>query len=212
MSADPSVSPRDPLASLPVATAAAVRAELRAGERVAYAAVPAPLPYAQFTPAVARAKRFELITAPIGTLVAVISVTMLLVDGFDSGFLLPLLLAPSLVLAGLFEWMRVRGVRRKAESSACLVTDQRAILLETAPVRAVHAVEARDISEVYCWPASAASGEVRFRIGDAPNAEPTLWVVPDPRACEAAMRSLQARAGSGATDAGRGAAAGAPSA
>ena len=190
MSADPSVSPRDPLASLPVATAAAVRAELRAGERVAYAAVPAPMPYAQFTPAVARAKRFELIAAAVGILLAVISVILLLVDGFDTAVLLPLLLAPSLALGGLFEWMRVRSVRRNAESSACLVTDQRAILLETAPVRAVHAVEARDISEVYCWPASAASGEVRFRIGDAPNAEPTLWVVPDPLACEAALRAI----------------------
>ena len=212
MSDGPSVSASDPLASLPAATADAVRAELRAGERVAYAAVPAPRPYAQFTPLAALSKRFEPIFAAVGSLFAVISVTMLLVDGFDYDLLLPVVMAPGLVLFGLFEWMRVRGVRRKAESSACLVTDQRAILLETAPERAVHAVEARDISEVYCWPASSASGEIRFRIGDAPNAEPTLWVVPDPRACEAAMRSLQARAGSDTTGGGQSMAAGAPSA
>jgi hypothetical protein len=185
------------LASLPAETAGAVRAELRAGERVAYAAVPIPMPYAQFTPAIARVKRFELIAAGAGTALAVISVIMLLVDGFDSVFLIPLLVAPSMALGGLFEWMRVRSVRRKAESSACLVTDQRAILLETAPERSVHAVEARDIREVYCWPTSAASGEIRFRVGDPPNAEPFRWHVPNPHACEAAMRALQARSNSG---------------
>jgi hypothetical protein len=212
MSTDPSVSPRDPLASLPAATATAVRAELRAGERVAYASVPLPLPYAQFTPVVALGKRFAPGAAAVGTLLAVISVILLLVDGFETLLLLPLLLVPGLALRGLLEWMRVRSVRRKAESSACLVTDQRAILLETAPERTVNAVEARDISEVYCWPASTAIGEIRSRIGNAPNAEPTLWVVPDPRACEAAMRALQARAGSAAAGGGHSAAASAPSA
>lgn len=125
----------DPLAGLPGATADAVRAELRAGERVAYAGVP---------------------------------MTM-----YDAGDL------------------RAQMISSFVPLSACVVTDQRAILLATWPSRSVLSIEARDITEVFCWIVSPKCGHVRFQGGIQSTEANSLMYVPNPRACEAAMAALR---------------------
>ena len=178
------------LASLPAETAGAVRAELRAGEQVTYAAVPVPMPYAQFTPSVAALRRIELAAGALGLACVVVAMVMLATAGFDSAYLMPILIGFGPAIGAIGEWLRIRRVRRDAARSACVVTNQRAMLLETSPGRALRAVEARDIQEIYSWPTSAARGEIRFRGGAGSTDEPSCWFVPNPRSCEAAMRAL----------------------
>lgn len=187
----PSATATDPLASLPAATVDAVRAELRAGERVIYAAAPVPMPYAQFTPSVAAQRRIELAAGTLGLVCVVVAAVMLATAGFDSSYVIPILIGFGPAIGGIVEWLRIRRVRRDAAHSACVVTNQRTMLLEASPGRAVRAVEARDITEVYARSTSAARGEVRFRIGRGAHDEPSCWHVPNPRACEAAMTALR---------------------
>lgn len=182
----------DELNSLPAETAGAVRAELRAGEQVTYAAVPVPMPYAQFTPSVAVLRRIELAAGALGLACVVVAMVMLATAGFDSAYLMPILIGFGPASGAILEWLRIRRVQREAARSAYVVTNQRAILLETSPGRAVRAVDARDITEVYARSTSAARGEVRFRVGAGKHDESWSWYVTNPRACEAAMRGLTA--------------------
>ena len=180
----------DPLASLPAATADAVRAELRAGERVAYAGVPMTM----YDAGDLRA-RMVCFLMPLG-LVLMIGCTIGLIAslifdwethsqflGMSGGFLFV-----EVMMAN--DWFTMRNARRKAARSACVVTNQRAILLATSPSRSVLSIEARDITEVFCWIVSPKCGHVRFQGGVQSTEANSLMYVPNPRACEAAMATL----------------------
>lgn len=180
----------DPLAGLPGATADAVRAELRAGERVAYAGVPMTM----YDAGDLRA-RMVWFFVPLG-LVLMIGCTIGLIAslsfdwethsqflGLSGG-----LLFSEVMMAN--DWFTMRDARRKAARSACVVTDQRAILLATWPSRSVLSIEARDITEVFCWIVSPKCGHVRFQGGIQSTEANSLMYVPNPRTCEAAMRAL----------------------
>ncbi len=181
----------DPLASLPAATADAVRAELRAGERVAYAGVPMTM----YDAGDLRA-RMVCFLMPLG-LVLMIGCTIGLIAslifdwethsqflGMSGGFLFV-----EVMMAN--DWFTMRNARRKAARSACVVTNQRAILLATSPSRSVLSIEARDITEVFCWIVSPKCGHVRFQGGVQSTEANSLMYVPNPRACEAAMATLR---------------------
>ena len=181
----------DPLASLPAATADAVRAELRAGERVAYAGVPMTM----YDAGDLRA-RMMCFFMPLG-LVLMIGCTIGLIASLNFDWETH---SQFLVLSGglLFseammanDWFTMRNARRKAARSACVVTDQRAILLATSPSRSVLSIEARDITEVFCWIVSPKCGHVRFQGGVQSTEANSLMYVPNPRACEAAMAALR---------------------
>jgi hypothetical protein len=181
----------DPLASLPAATADAVRAELRAGERVAYAGVPMTM----YDAGDLRARMVSSLM-PLG-LVLMIGCTIGLIAslifdwethsqflGMSGGFLFV-----EVMMAN--DWFTMRNARRKAARSACVVTDQRAILLATWPSRSVLSIEARDITEVFCWIVSPKCGHVRFQGGVQSTEANSLMYLPNPRACEAAMAALR---------------------
>jgi hypothetical protein len=187
----PSATATDPLANLPAATADAVRAELRAGERVAYAGVPMTM----YDAGDLRA-RMVCFLMPLG-LVLMIGCTIGLIASlnFDwethSQFLVLSggLLFSEVMMAN--DWFTMRNARRKAARSACVVTDQRVILLATSPSRSVLSIEARDIAEVFCWIVSPKCGHVRFQGGVQSTEANSLMYVPNPRACEAAMAALR---------------------
>ena len=191
MTTAPSATATDPLANLPAATADAVRAELRAGERVAYAGVPMTM----YDAGDLRA-RMVCFLMPLG-LVLMIGCTIGLIASlnFDwethSQFLVLSggLLFSEVMMAN--DWFTMRNARRKAARSACVVTDQRVILLATSPSRSVLSIEARDITEVFCWIVSPKCGHVRFQGGVQSTEANSLMYVPNPRACEAAMAALR---------------------
>ena len=91
-------------------------------------------------------------------------------------------------LGGLL--VQARHARRKAASSAWVVTDRRALGITTWPERSVISIAPDDIEEVYCWIVSPNCGNVRFKSGIRSTAANALMYVPEPRTCEAAMRAL----------------------
>ena len=191
MSADPSVSPRDPLASLPVATADAVRAELHAGERVAYAAVPVTAIDAGTWGGMGL-KSLAVIAIGASSVSLLGSIALFVAGEFSVFNLMNGIFMPTCVLGMLacHIWF-VRHGRRRAADGAYVVTDQRLVLLETWPRHSARSFEARDITEVYYWMISPKFGNMRL------NGKATLdqiemrWYVPNPLACEAALRALQ---------------------
>jgi hypothetical protein len=181
----------DPLASLPAATADAVRAELRAGERVAYAGVPMTM----YDAGDLRA-RMVLFLVPLALVLMTGCILLLiptLIFGWDGAANLVGMTGVCLGVEALMsaDWFTMRNARRKAARSACVVTDQRAILLATSPSRSVLSIEARDITEVFCWIVSPKCGHVRFQGGVQSTEANSLMYVPNPRACEAAMAALR---------------------
>jgi hypothetical protein len=181
----------DPLASLPAATADAVRAELRAGERVAYAGVP----MSMYDAGDLRA-RMVWFLVPFALVLMTGCILLLiptLIFGWDGAANLVGMAGACLGAEALTapEWFTMRDARRKAARSACVVTDQRAILLATWPTRSVLSIEARDITEVFCWIVSPKCGHVRFQGGVQSTEANSLMYVPNPRACEAAMAVLR---------------------
>lgn len=178
---------------LPPSLEASLRAELRPGEQVSFAAVP-----------MTRFDSGELLgmlekwAVPIAlslVLIAFVGSVILLVAGeFDFRDVLERLALPSVLSMTMFmALLRNRDQRRKAARSVYAVTDQRVILLSTWPERSVLSVEGRGIREVYRWPVSPKCGHVRFAGGLVSSEANALMYVPNPRACEAAMRELQAR-------------------
>ena len=89
-----------------------------------------------------------------------------------------------------FIWY-LRHARRRAAAGAYVVTDQRLILLETWPSHVARSVEARDIIEVYCWMISPRFGDIRLDGKATLDQIEMRWYVPNPRACEAAIRRLR---------------------
>lgn len=177
----------DPLASLPAATADAVRAELR----VAYAGVS----ISMYDAGDLRA-RMVWFLVPFALVLMTGCILLLiptLIFGWDGAANLVGMTGACLGAEALTapEWFTMRDARRKAARSACVVTDQRAILLATWPTRSVLSIEARDITEVFCWIVSPKCGHVRFQGGVQSTEANSLMYVPNPRACEAAMLALR---------------------
>ena len=181
----------DPLASLPAATAEAVRAELRAGERVAYAAVPVTALDAGTWGGIG-VKSMAVVAiiacgfALFGS-IAVFIAGELRVHELIMGIFIPTCL---LGMTAVFIWY-LRLARRIAAAGAYVVTDQRVILLETWPARAMRACESRDITEVYCWMISPKFGNIRLNGKATLDRIESRWYLPNPRACEAAMAALR---------------------
>ena len=179
------------LAKLPAETAAAVHAELALGEQVVYAGVPR----SEFDSGeLACTLRGPLLLWPglAASLAAWVVAAALLVTG-ARGVLqgtIDVFMATVLIvgLGGLL--VHARHARRKAASSAWVVTDRRALRITAWPERSVISIAPDDIEEVYCWIVSPACGNVRFRSGIRSTEANALMYVPDPRACETAMCAL----------------------
>jgi hypothetical protein len=183
----------DTLADLPSATADAIRAELREGERVAYAAVPVTaldagtwggMGVKSMVVGAIIACGFALFGS-----IAVFIAGELRVHELIMGIFIP---TCWLGMAWVFIWY-LRLARRIAAAGAYVVTDQRVILLETWPARAMSACESRDITEVYCWMISPKFGNIRLNGKATLDRTESRWYLPHPRACEAAVRELLAR-------------------
>ena len=187
----PSATTIDPLASLPPATADAVRAELRAGERVAYAAVPVTALDAGTWGGMG--VKSLVIVAIVALGFALLGSVALFTFGELSAFeFIRGILTPTCLLGitAVFIWY-LRLARRIAAAGAYVVTDQRVILLETWPARAIRACESRDITEVYCWMISPKFGNIRLNAKATLDRTESRWYLPNPRACEAAMAALR---------------------
>ena len=179
------------LAQLPSEAAAAVRAELAPGEQVVYAGVPR----SEFDSGqLACTLRGPLLLWPglAASLFALVIGAALLVTG-ARGVLqgtIDVFMATVLIvgLGGLL--VQARHARRKAASSAWVVTGRRALGITTWPERSVISIAPDDIEEVYCWIVSPNCGNVRFKSDIRSTAANALMYVPEPRTCEAAMRAL----------------------
>ena len=183
-----SVSP----AGLPPATADALRAELRAGERVVYAAVPVTALDAGTWSGMGVKSLVAVAIVALGF--ALLGSVALLIYGefsvleFIRGILTPTCL---LGITAVFIWY-LRHARRRAAAGAFVVTDQRLILLETWPGHVARSFEARDITEVYYWMISPKFGNIRLNGKATLDRIESRWYVPKPLACEAALRALRA--------------------
>lgn len=175
---------------LPAELEHALRAELRPDERVVFAAVPLGAPDAGDLTA---RLRLRLVPAALGlaALILVGQIALIVAGEYDLPPAATAVLVPSaLLLVMSAEFRRIRAARRTAAGSVLAVTDQRAIILATVPIRSIRSIEAREIDEVYRWTVSPACGHVRFRSATRADEVNALMFVPDPRACEAAMRAL----------------------
>ena len=181
----------DPLASLPPATADAVRAELRADERVAYAAVPVTAPDAGTWSGMG--VKSMLVVGIIASSVALLGSTALFIAGeLRVSDLLMGIFTPTCLLGMTAVFISyLRNARRVAAAGGFVVTDQRLILLETWPIHAVRSFEGRDITEVYCWMISPKFGNIRLNGKATLDRTESRWYVPSPLACEEALRALQ---------------------
>ena len=131
MSLHSNASAADPLASLPATTSAAIRAELREGERVAYAAVPVTALDAGTWGGMGVKSMVVVAIIACGFAlfgsIAVFIAGELRVHELIIGILTPTCL---LGMTAVFIWY-LRLARRIAAAGAYVVTDQRVILLET---------------------------------------------------------------------------------
>lgn len=192
MSLHSNASAADPLASLPATTSAAIRTELREGERVAYAAVPVTALDAGTWGGMG--VKSMVVVAIVALGFALLGSVALFTFGEVSAFeFIGDILTPTCLLGmtAVFIWY-LRLARRIAAAGAYVVTDQRVILLETWPARAMKACESRDIAEVYCWMISPKFGNIRLNGKATLDRTESPWYLPNPRACEAAMHALQA--------------------
>ena len=178
---------------LPPHLESALRGELRPGEQVAFAAVPIAAVDSGEPRWVMDRWLLPVLLVAFATLF--VGSVLLLYFG-DRGWLDKIpktMLAAALALSAYVRFGSIRAQRRKAASSITAVTDQRVILLSTWPERSVLSIEARDITEVFCWTVSPKCGHFRFAGGLASTEANALMYVPNPRACETALRELQAR-------------------
>ena len=191
MNLDLNVDSSGPLASLPAATADAVRAELRAGERVVYAAVPVTALDAGTWSGMGVKSMVAVAIVALGF--ALLGSVALLIYGefsvfeFIRGILTPTCL---LGITAVFIWY-LRHARRRAAAGAFVVTDQRLILLETWPGHVARSFEARDITEVYYWMISPKFGNIRLNGKATLDRIESRWYVPNPLACETAVSALR---------------------
>jgi len=181
---------------LPTAVDAAVRAELRAGEVVAYAR--SPLSMHEDGPWSARLVWVFLSLGPIfvaGLLGLALIATAEVVSGtrpLDWDFAVVLLGAVFTALAASGDvWGIVRG-RRTARRSAVVVTNQRILIVHTWPARTVLAWEGHEITQCVRTPHTTRCGHVRFLDGLYSHDGNALMRVPDPHACAAAVGALLA--------------------
>ena len=187
----------DVVASLPSASADALRCELRPGETVAWAEVPFSRDSAgDFA---ARIGRVLLTIAFLLFFSAFAGQIALVAVGATVWWrALPHLALPVVLLGFTWAIWRARAAsRRLAASSVLAVTDQRVLRVATWPAQSVRSIEARDITEVFCWIVSEQCGNVRLAGSAASSEANALMYVPNPRACEAAIRALQARSNGG---------------
>lgn len=179
------------LAQLPAETAAAVRAELAIGERVVYAGVPR----SAFDSGDLTARlRGPLLLWPglaVSLFAWIIGVVLLAIGSVGAFQGAVDLFMPTLLVGGFgAALVEARRTRRKAASSVWVVTDRRALSITTWPERSAVSITPDSIEEVYCWVVSPLCGHVRFRSGIRSTQANALMYVPNPRACEAAMRAL----------------------
>ncbi|MCX5651220.1 MAG: hypothetical protein NTU45_07505 [Planctomycetota bacterium] len=175
---------------------AALRAELRAGEVVAYAR--SPLSMHEDGPWSARLVWAFMALGPIvaaGTLVKALLATAEVVSGarpLDWDFAVLLLGAFFLSLAGWGDAWRIARDRRRSRRSAVVVTNQRILIVHTWPARSVLAWEGNEIRQCVRTPHTTRCGHVRFLDGLYSNEQNALMRVPDPHACAAAVGALLA--------------------
>jgi hypothetical protein len=187
------VNGADAIAILPFASADELRRALRSSERVVFAAVPlAAVDSGEPGWGSARWLLPFFIVAGSALLVASVLLSVFGEEPWHDT-LFRVMLSASMLAWAIRRTASVRAQRRIAASSVTAVTDQRVILLSTAPQRTVLSIEGRDIDEVYCRMVSPKCGHVRFAGGVASSQANALMYVPNPHACEAAMRALQAR-------------------
>ena len=176
---------------LPPDLEAGLRAELRPGEQVAFAAVPIASvdsgePGWMMDRWLLPVLLFAFATLSVGSVLLLFFGEREWLDKIPTT-----MLAAVLALSAYVRFGSIRAQRRKAASSTIAVTDQRLILLATWPSRSVLSIEARDITEVFCWIVSPKCGHVRFQGGVQSTEANSLMYVPNPRACEAAMAALR---------------------
>lgn len=181
---------------LPPRLEAAVRAELRAGEVVAYAR--SPLSMHEDGPWSARLVWVFMALGPIvaaGMLISALLATAEVVSGarpLDWDFAVVLLGAVFTALAASGD---VRGIvrdRRRSRRSAVVVTNQRILIVHTWPARTVLAWEGHEITQCVRTPHTTRCGHVRFLDGLYSHEGNALMRVPDPHACAAAVGALLA--------------------
>ena len=179
---------------LPTAVDAAVRAELRAGEVVAYAR--SPLSMHEDGPWSARLVWVRMALGPIvatGTLVKALLARAEIVSGarpLDWDFAVLLLGAFFLSLAGWGDAWGIARDRRRARRSAVVVTNQRILIVHTWPARTVLAWEGHEITRCVRTAHTTRCGHVRFLDGLYSHEQNVLMRVPDPHACAAAVGAL----------------------
>ena len=186
---------------LPTAVDAAVRAELRAGEVVAYAR--SPLSMHEDGPWSARLVWVFMALGPIVALGALGSALLAAAEvlsgarPLDWDFAVLLLGAFFLSLAAWGDaWGIVRD-RRRARRSAVVVTNQRILIVHTWPECSVLAWEGHEITQCVRTPHTTRCGHVRFLDGLYSHERNALMRVPDPKACAAAVSALIAARSAG---------------
>ncbi|MBI1302853.1 MAG: hypothetical protein GC172_03575 [Phycisphaera sp.] len=172
----------------------AVRAQLRPGERIAYAR--SPFSEHDDGSLVARLTAGLVVVGPLvalGSLGEFVVEASSVVSGTkDAGWDLVRSLV-TLVVVAFTVWREVdryRHARRAARNSAAVVTTERILMVSTWPTPAVSAWEARDIVQCVRTPYNARCGHVRFLSGLYSHEGNALMRVPLPEACASAIGAL----------------------
>ena len=174
---------------------AALRAQLREGETVAYARQPR---MRRDVTILARLWRFDTETV-LGllmmSLVGCAALVALFSDssGANNGFFdgkLGLLMPCYFVIMGAFEAHDSIHRRRANRHTIYAVTNQRVLRITTWPELKVTAWEAAEVTEVTRHNIKPDCGNIRYVKGMYSHEFNALMYVPAPEACEAAMRAL----------------------